>query len=203
MLKKGALSRIEHIDSVANLPCDRQQIRNVRRNLFSVDHKDEFAAILQKCTADNDKPFICCIQVVPEPACIVAINYQLKQMEVNCTDENFSIVTVDPTLNLGEFYVTPMVVMQKKFVRKHTEQHPICLGPLQIELFKLLLLCNSVSNSSTKVMTGLCYWNRWRTSTTQISKGHYSPCANASHLLYTLLSSCNFPAILQNLTLHQ
>ena len=40
-------------------------------------------------------------------------------MKVNCTDESFSIVTVDPTFNLGEFYVTPMVFMQKKYVRKH------------------------------------------------------------------------------------
>ena len=123
---------IEHIESVTDLPRDRQQIRNIRRNLFSIDHKDEFAAILQKCKVDNDEPFIRCIQAVPEPACIVATNHQLKQMEVNCTDENFSIVTVDPTFNLGEFYVTPMVFMQKKFVRKHTEQHPICLGPLLI-----------------------------------------------------------------------
>ena len=92
---------IEHIDSVTDLPCDRQQIRNVRCNLFSVDHKDEFAAILQKCKVDNDKPFIRCVQAVPEPACIVATNHQLKQMEVNCTDENFSIVTMDPTFNLG------------------------------------------------------------------------------------------------------
>ena len=104
---------IEHIDSVTDLPRDRQQIRNVRRNLF--------AAILQKCKVDNDEPFIRCVQAVPEPACIVATNHQLKQMEVNCTDENFSIVTVDPTFNLGEFYVTPMVFMQKKFVRKHIQ----------------------------------------------------------------------------------
>ena len=114
------------------MPRDRQQIRTVHRNLFSVDHKDEFVAILQKCKVDTDDPFIRCIQAVPEPACILATDHQLKQMEVNCADENFSIVTVDPTFNLGEFYVTPMVFMQKKFVRKHTEQHPICLGPLLI-----------------------------------------------------------------------
>lgn len=120
------------MDSVTDLPRDRQQIRNVRRNLFSVDHKDEFAAILQKCKVDNDEPFIRCIQAVPEPACILATDHQLKQVEVNCIGENFSIVTVDPTFNLGDFYVTPVVFMQKKFVRKHTEQHPICLGPLLI-----------------------------------------------------------------------
>ena len=123
---------IEHIDSVTDLPRDRQQIRNVRRKLFSIDHKDEFAAILQKCKVDSDKPFIRCIQAVPEPTCILATDHQLKQMEVNCTGENFSIVTVDSTFNLGEFYVTPIVFLQKKFVRKHTEQHPIYLGPLLI-----------------------------------------------------------------------
>ena len=40
---------IEHIESVTNLPRDRQQIRNVCCNLFSIDHEDKFAAILQKC----------------------------------------------------------------------------------------------------------------------------------------------------------
>ena len=108
ILKRGVLS----ILSVTDLLRDRQQIRNIRRNLFSVDHEDEFAAILQKCKVDNDEPFICCSQAIPEPACIVATNHQLKQMEVNCTDENFSIVTGSNFQSRG-VYVTPMVFMQK------------------------------------------------------------------------------------------
>ena len=138
---------LKRIDSVTNLPRDRQQIRNIRRNPFSVDHKDEFAAVLQKCKVDNDKPFIHCVQAIPEPACIIATNHQLKQMKVNCTDENFRIVTVDPTFNLGEFYVTPMIFMPKDVCKNAhwaaSNLSRTSTNTSDIELFKLLLLCNS------------------------------------------------------------
>ena len=52
--------------------------------------------------------------------------------DVNCTHEKFGIVTVHPTFNLGEFHVIPVVFLQKKFVKKYTNQQPIGLGPLLI-----------------------------------------------------------------------
>ena len=53
------------------------------------------------------------------------------QLVLNCTSEEYSVATIDPTFNLGAFYVIP-IVLKLKFVRKHTEDHPIHMGPILI-----------------------------------------------------------------------
>ena len=50
--------------------------------------------------------------------CVLATEVQLDQLVINCTGEDYSIATVDPTFNLGDFYVIPIVFKSKKFVRK-------------------------------------------------------------------------------------
>ena len=41
----------EGAESINSLPRDKQQIKNVECILFSVDDKDEFAAVLTRCRA--------------------------------------------------------------------------------------------------------------------------------------------------------
>jgi len=41
-------------------------------------------------------------------------------------------LSVDPTFNLGEFYVTPVVFLHKAFVSKRTGKSPVFLGPILI-----------------------------------------------------------------------
>ncbi len=122
---------IEESDSFSALPRDNEQVRNVRRNLFS-DRRDEFAAILERCKLNLDEHFIRSILAAPDPACVLATDVQLDQLEINCTGDNFSVMTIDPTFNLGDFYVTPMVFKLKQFVRKQSNCNPICLGPILV-----------------------------------------------------------------------
>ena len=60
---------------------------------------------------------------------MLATDFQLDQLVVNCTND---VATIDPTFNLGDFYVTPIVFKSKKFVRKRSEDHPMYMGPILI-----------------------------------------------------------------------
>ena len=42
------------------------------------------------------------------------------------------MLSVDPTFNLGTFYVTPLVFLHKAVVSRRTGKHPIFLGPILI-----------------------------------------------------------------------
>jgi hypothetical protein len=58
---------------------------------------------------DRDGLFVRETQPSPEPAFVLARDRQLDELEWLCTDPNtFSILTVDPTFNLGDFNVTPI-----------------------------------------------------------------------------------------------
>ena len=122
---------IEATSSSSYLPRNKQQVRNVKRTLFASTKSDEFSALLARCKIDTEG-FVRCIQAAPEPACVLATDSQLDQLVINCTGEHYSVATIDPTFNLGDFYVTPIVFKSKKFVRKHSEDHPICMGPILI-----------------------------------------------------------------------
>ena len=45
---------IDGAESISSLPRDKQQIKNVKRNLFSVDNKDEFSALLTRCKVQQE-----------------------------------------------------------------------------------------------------------------------------------------------------
>ena len=122
---------IEKSCSSSSLPRNKQQVRNVKRNLFASSTTDEFSALLARCKVETEG-FVRCIQAAPEPACVLATDFLLDQLVLNCTNEEFSVATIDPTFNLGDFYVTPIVFKSKKFVRKHTGDHPIYMGPILI-----------------------------------------------------------------------
>lgn len=59
------------------------------------------------CKDNNggNQKFIRSIEAAPEPMCVLCTDQQLLDLERFCTKEDFS---VDPTFNLGSFYVTPI-----------------------------------------------------------------------------------------------
>ena len=78
-------------------------------------------------------PFVRSVQAAPQPLCVLATNTQLKQLQLCCTDpHNFSVLCIDPTFNLGSFFVTPMVFLHQVFITKRTKKHPLFLGPMLI-----------------------------------------------------------------------
>jgi len=48
------------------------------------------------------------VEAAPEPMCILASDQQLKDLECFCTGDQTSVLYIDPTFNLGPFYITPI-----------------------------------------------------------------------------------------------
>lgn len=61
---------------------------------------------MQKCkdTSSTSDAFI---RSVAEPMCVLSTDQQLYDLERFCTQSPSSVLSIDPTFNLGKFYVTP------------------------------------------------------------------------------------------------
>ena len=63
----------------------------------------------------SEHKFIRSIEAAPEPMCVLSTDQQLLDLERFCTKEEFCIISVDPTFNLGSFYVTPIIHRASSF----------------------------------------------------------------------------------------
>lgn len=74
--------------------------------------------------------FIRDVKASPEPQCVLFLDSQLADMErfLLC-DEGFGI---DPTYNLGQFYVTPTTYPHLMLQDITTRKHPSLLGPVLV-----------------------------------------------------------------------
>ena len=126
--RKGEFQILEIIDSEMGgmvescssscLPRNKQQVRNVKRNLSASTTTDEVSTLLARCKVETEG-FVCCIQAAPEPACVLATDFQLDQLVINCTTDEHSVAI-------------PIIFKSKKFVRKRSEDHPIYMCPILI-----------------------------------------------------------------------
>ena len=121
--------------SAGKLPRSKAQLSDVRKRLFGAERGDDLAIMMErcKCLKEGEMPFVRSVQAAPQPLCVLATDTQLKQLQLCCTDpSNFSVLSIDPTFNLGSFFVTPMVFLHKVVMSKRTQKHPIFLGPMLI-----------------------------------------------------------------------
>ncbi len=120
--------------SCGKLPRNKSQISDVRKRLFEGERGNELAVLMERAKCLNgETPFVRAVQAAPQLLCILASDTQLKQVQLCCTDpSSFSVLSVDPTFNLGSFYVTPLVFLHKAVVSRRTGKHPIFLGPILI-----------------------------------------------------------------------
>ena len=95
-----------------DLPRNRQQVYNAKKTAKSTEESsDTFAEIMRLCKnrISTKDAFVRSVEAAPEPLCVLATKQQLVDMERFCTGENFSVLSADPTFNLGPFYVTPLM----------------------------------------------------------------------------------------------
>ncbi len=128
------------------LPRDEKQVSNVRQALKVAkrisavpgDPADELFVLMQQAKLGDSRGFfIRELKAAPEPAVIVARDYQLQDMVRFCTQEhNFSILTVDPTFCLGDFDVTPMSYRHLLLQSRRTGHPPVFVGPIMIHYRK-------------------------------------------------------------------
>ena len=128
-----------------DLPRDRRQVYNFKSAhttkqqsscTAEIPRSDTLAHVMRECKeASGDEAFIRSVQAAPEPMCVLTTNQQLSDVQRFCTSSPSSVLSVDPTFNLGPFYVTP-TTYQNLLVETARGQHPIVLGPILIHQTK-------------------------------------------------------------------
>ena len=77
--------------------------------------------------------FVRKFQGAPNTMCVLASDYQLRELEHNATKpEAFKIVSVDPTFSLGAFDVTVMTFEHGLAINKRTGKHPVVMDPILV-----------------------------------------------------------------------
>jgi len=90
---------------------------------------------MQVCKeTSGSQAYIRSVEAAPEPMCILATDQQVSDLERFATSDPFSVVSIDPTFNLGPFYVTP--ITYQNLVKTEKGNHPIVLGPVLIHKTK-------------------------------------------------------------------
>ena len=95
---------------MSSLPRNRQQIANYRRLEKKKDDNVLYSVMLEcKLAQGTQEAFVRDVKAAPDPQYILFFDWQLADMErfVTNSSEQCGILTIDPTYNLGQFYVTP------------------------------------------------------------------------------------------------
>ena len=117
---------------ISCLPRNRQQIANYRRAGNKKDSNVLYSIMLEsKLTQGTNEAFIRDVKAAPDPQCIMFFDWQLADME-RFVANGQGILSVDPTYNLGEFYVTPTTFSHLMLEDVITKKHPSLLGPVLV-----------------------------------------------------------------------
>ena len=99
---------------------------------------DQVFTIMQQTKLnDHAGKFVRDCRPCPEPAFVLARDQQLDDLVRFCTlSGNFSVLTVDPTFNLGDFDVTPTAFRNLLLESIRYGTHPIMIGPTLVHYCK-------------------------------------------------------------------
>ena len=105
------------------------------KSTSSVQKKDELFLLISKGKDEEDSgnAFIRNVQASPFPACVLATNGQLEEIVKHCTNpDNFSVLGIDTTYNIGNFYVTPTTYRHQMLEMRQGKNSkcPTMLGPV-------------------------------------------------------------------------
>ena len=101
----------------------------------TISRTDVLAQVMLMCKESaGSQAYVRSIEAAPEPMCILMTDQQLADLERFCTSDPFGVISVDPTFNLGPFYVTP--ITYQNLVETERGSHPIVLGPVLIHQTK-------------------------------------------------------------------
>ena len=76
--------------------------------------------------------FIRALPILPSPMYVLATDEQLQELVVNCTQQqSFGIMHLDPTFNLGNVFVAPIVFPLVCYTQRKTSGGaPSFIGPI-------------------------------------------------------------------------
>ena len=125
---QGGLSGVK---SGAYIARDRMQIRNFKRK----DEKDSVDPIIEcsdlaKSQELKENRFLREVRSAPEFTMFLATDRQLEDINKYCTDEeSISILGVDTTFNIGQYYVTITTYRHMMLTNEYGVE-PVMLGPI-------------------------------------------------------------------------
>ena len=128
--------------SAGALPRSRQQVKDARRKVTNKQDFDPLYAVMHMCKegeGTRGDAFVRMVNAAPFPMMLIAFDYSLDDLVRFCTPpQNFSILGVDPTFNLGDFDVTVTtyrhLLLQPE--GSPTGKPPVMLGPMFIHVRK-------------------------------------------------------------------
>ena len=120
------------------LPRNEHQVANIchsnKKTAVGYADDDLFIAMTECKSKDVTARFVRDVKAAPEPALVLATDQQLNRFATG--SEEFCIVTVDPTFNLGDFDVTPLTYRHLLLETVRSGNQPIFLGPTLIHYRK-------------------------------------------------------------------
>ena len=130
---------ISDSQSLSQQPRNRKQLYNARHMTKSDADKDELYALLSQLEAHSKKPdsFLREVLFSPLPAAILFYDSQLQSLQSFCCQNSkfgHTILGVDATFNLGDFYVTITTFQHPQLQRRTTRKAPVFIGPVFIHM---------------------------------------------------------------------
>ena len=118
----------------ADMPRDVKQISNTRQVLKGKEEQNEFAALLGLASQD---PAIRNLQWNPNPRVVFATDQQLAEIvDECCPPASQSILLIDMTYNVGDFYVTSMTCQSSKYIQTRTGKPVVLPGTVMLYVRK-------------------------------------------------------------------
>ena len=128
--------------NAGSIPRDRKQAYNLKNrqkqgSQGSHYSRDLLYVTMEQCKlAEKECRFVQEVTCAPEPMAILATEQQIHDMErFCCCPSQYCILGIDPTFDLGEFSVTP-IVYQNLLVVTSKGHSPWVLGPILVHYKK-------------------------------------------------------------------
>ena len=119
-------------DMMADMPRDVKQIKNARQKLNEKESKNEFARLPALA---KDTPSVRNLQWTPNPLVVFCSDEQLHEIARECcSTKSQSILAIDTTYNVGDFYVTSTSYQSTKFIHSRTGKPAILPGPVMLHI---------------------------------------------------------------------
>jgi len=131
------------------LPRNVKQAYNIKQQLKEGAISDPYYALVLQCKEDDkakETTYVRKVVAPPEPAAVLASDWQKKDTAKFCTNPKHSpVFQVDLTLDLGPFSVMATECKHILLVNRQSRKHPVMVGPLLVHQkkeklsFKLLV----------------------------------------------------------------
>lgn len=131
---------VTNTQSLSEVPRDRRQAYNSKSHnhstsgISSNQDKDLVYGLLEQHYGSL-KTFVGNVSFDDSVMCVLCTDQQLCDIERFCCSQgstNTSVLGVDPTFNLGDFYVTVTTYENLMLTSRATGKHPVCVGPMLV-----------------------------------------------------------------------